>query len=218
MVTASRPRSLWPSLVLTAVLVLSIWVAAGAQAADRNAENSEHFWTSLQYDFIEAEHYSSLGAMARAADAVVIGRLTSIVPGRVWGDPPDAAYYAEARLEVTRLIAGSLVPVDGALQFELFMAEPEVFDGLKATLPTEEGIYFLRNKGAEAAVLGKSVATENHEAVYYRLVNMAGLLRMGPGGETRVMPGRHEAFLADLAERPFDAVLADVDASLTTDP
>lgn len=211
--------SIWPPAFLSFALLATLVFVITSSAARTTAEKSDAFWASLQYEFLEAEHYSSLASMTAAADAVVVGRLTSIEAGRVWGDPPDdAAYYAEARLEVKEVVAGTLIDTGGALRFELFMAEPSVIEHLQANLPSEEAIYFLRNKGAEAMTLEMSRSEQAREAEYYRLVTMGAVLRNGPDGRTVTIPGRGEPFLVELAGRPFDAMLDQVRNSLIPDP
>jgi hypothetical protein len=143
---------------------------------------------------MEIEHFTSLAEITGAADAVVRGNVTSVAPGRAFGDP-DASplHYGAVTLRVEELVAGSLAAADTV---ELILEVP-LFDGpesiavLDAGLPDGEALFFLRDKGASAAEAGMSVEAQRSDAGYYRLVvfgavvaNEAGIARAGGGEST----------------------------------
>lgn len=205
----ATPRSIWaimPTVVLVVALSAVVAMRAGAAADER----SERFWSTVQYAFMEAEWYGDLADMTMSADAVVIGSIVAISPGRVFGDPPDnGAYYAEATLRVEQLIRGRLV-TDGDVRLEIFMAEPEVIHTLEENLPGDTGVYFLRHKGAEAVALDHPAEVVSAEQPFYRLVSMQGLLRRTSGGTTATMPGQFESFLVEMNGTSFSHTLEDV--------
>lgn len=188
------------------VALVIVLVAVGMTQS--NAARSDRFWGLIAYQFMEAESFDSLDGMRAGADAVVLGRIISLTPGRVWGNPPsDAAWYATAIVQVDQVFAGRLVQPGPTIQLELFMAEPQVFDSLAATIPFgEEAVYFLRNKGAEAAFLGRSMESQVTESQYYRLVTSKALIRH-QGTVALAAVAAAEPFLRNVDGVPWDGVL-----------
>ncbi len=75
----------------------------------------------------------------------------------------------------------------------------DLIDPLRASLPDEESLFFLRNKGAA-------------EADYYRLVVMRGVI-VNRDGRAEVLPGDDEDFLDTLDGSDFDGLVAQVRAA-----
>jgi hypothetical protein len=90
--------------------------------------------------------------MARASDAVVVGRITSVDPGRVFGelipelpDPEDGLVrYASMRIAVDEIVAGELPPDDvESLQLEAMVPQFRKHDVSDATLSDGSGNLLL---------------------------------------------------------------------------
>ena len=75
----------------------------------------------------------------------------------------------------------------------------DLIDPLRASLPVEESLFFLRNKGAA-------------EIDYYRLVVMRGVI-VNRDGTAEVLPGDEEDFLGTLDGTDFDGLVAQVRAA-----
>ena len=119
---------------------------------------------------------TSLAEMVSAADAVVRGEITAVVPGRVFGSRHDRPlHYASATLEVDALIAGALSPAHRSrltLEIPLFDGPSSIGD-----LPVwGEAVFVLRNKGTSARATGQPPARVNAETAYYRLLTFTGLV------------------------------------------
>jgi hypothetical protein len=143
---------------------------------------------------MEVEHFASLPDITRAADAVIRGRVVSVLPGRAFGDLSGSPlHYAAATLRVEELVAGRLPAADAVeltLEIPLFDG-PASIGALEAALPGAEGLFFLRNKGASARDAGMPPADQLADSRYYRLVvfgavvdNAAGVARAAPGEST----------------------------------
>ncbi|MGH2456307.1 MAG: hypothetical protein ACRDHD_08635 [Candidatus Limnocylindria bacterium] len=107
-----------------------------------------------------------MAAMARGADAVVVGHFTGIRDSRViQGDAPqDRVGYAAADVLVSELLLGQLPTDNVPLEF-LLTAPGDPVDQvseLGRSLPTGESVLFLREKGGA-------------EASLFRVVNSNGL-------------------------------------------
>jgi hypothetical protein len=154
-------------------------------------------WADTVVDALELEHYASLAEMTHGSDAVVLGRVASVAAGRAFGEAGSALHYAAVTLAVDETVAGSL-PGEHATQLTLevpLFAGPGQLDGLRSTLPTGEGLFFLRNKGGE-------------EADFYRLVVMRGVI-VNRDGSAEVAPGDGD-FLDALGGTRFDEVVDQV--------
>lgn len=148
----------------------------------------------------EVEAPASLGELARSADAVVRGRIVSVAPGRVFGDPAGPRlHYAAATLRVDELLAGSLAPPDAAtltLELPLFHGPASIAD-----LPDwGDGVFFVRSKATSAREAGMSLEAQAEEAAYHRLVTFGGLV-VDDAGIAATDPGA--PLLAGLAGLSF---------------
>jgi hypothetical protein len=158
---------------------------------------------------LEVERVPTLAAMVAAADAVVVGGITSVALGRSFGGD-DPLHYAAATLEVESLLAGALPSGRGAtltLEIPLFGGAGEL-GAYRAALPVR-GIFFLRNKGTSAAAAGLSADRQREEAAFYRLMTFDGVIvdgRTSADAEAR-------DYLAALEAMPFDEAVASVRAA-----
>ncbi len=161
------------------------------QAPADSAPNRLRSWTGdLQATEVEAP--ASLRELTRSSDVVVRGEITSIVPGRVFGDPDGhPLHYASATLRVDDLLAGSFAPTNGSL----LTLEIPLFDGPAsiATLPAwGESIFFLRNKV---------------DPEFYRLLSFHGLV-VNDGGVA--LTASDAPLLAGLSGMLFDEAVETV--------
>lgn len=157
-------------------------------------------WSDTVVEALELDHYASLAELTIGSDAVVRGRVLNVRPGRVFGDPAHSAlHYAAVTVAVEELAAGALPPEHAAtftLEVPLY-GGPDTMEGVLASLPREESLFFLRNKGGE-------------EADFYRLVVMRGVV-VNRDGAAEVTPG--DAVLDGLAGSPFETLVAQVRAA-----
>lgn len=148
---------------------------------------------------------ASLGEMVAAADVVVRGRISAVVPGRVFGGRHDRPlHYASATLEVDAVLAGALPP---AHRSRLTLEIP-LFDGPSsiADLPVwGESVFLLRNKGTSARETGLPPARIHAESAYYRLLTFTALV-VNDHGEA--LTADDAGPLADLSGHSFEAAVA----------
>lgn len=139
------------------------------------AETSPGPMVETGIEALEVERFTSLAAMTAGSDAVVLGTVDNVAPGRVFGDPERTAlHFASVRIQVEELIAGS-APSEVILEVPLFDG-PGAIGELARTLSGGQAIFFLRNKGASARAAGMSFAEQQAEAGYHRLTVFGGMI------------------------------------------
>jgi hypothetical protein len=154
-------------------------------------------WADTFVEALELDHFATLSEMTRGSDAVVRGRVVGVTPGRSFGEAGHALHYAAVTIAVDEAVAGTLPPRHATqltLEVPLY-GGADMIDPLRASLPVEESLFFLRNKGAA-------------EADYYRLVVMRGVI-VNRDGRAEVLPG-DEDFLGTLDGTDFDGLVAQV--------
>ena len=148
---------------------------------------------------------ATLDEMLGAADAVVLGRISLVVPGRVFGTRHDRPlHYASATLEVDAVLAGGL---PRAHRSSLTLEIP-LFDGPSSIgeLPVwGESVFLLRNKGTSAREVGLPPARVRAESGYYRLLTFTGLV---VNDEGTALTADDAGPLADLSGMRFAAAVA----------
>ncbi len=89
----------------------------------------------------------------------MLGRLTSIRPGRVIGDAAkdNAAYYVTVTLDIERILRSrpGAVPASGDLKLELVTFQEEVVGMMVDAFAPGGGLFFLTSKGLSAARAGE---------------------------------------------------------------
>ena len=149
-------------------------------------------WADVGADALELEHYDSLPAMAAGSDAVVVGRIVDVAEGRSMGGASGhPLHYAALTVEVEELVSGSL-PAGHAQRLTLevpLFGGLEMLDAVRSSLPREESLFFLRNKGGP-------------ERAFYRLVEMDAVI-VNRGGTAEVSV-EEDGFMAALAGARFD--------------
>jgi hypothetical protein len=168
-------------------------------------------WTGAGVEATEIESADSLEALVSSADAVILGRVTAVEPGRVFGGATGRPFhYAAATVTVEEVVAGFLPAVDAsALTLEIPLFEgPDSIAALRSAVPGPQSLFFLRSKAESARAVGLSAAEQVAEAPYYRLVVLRGLIENYLGqaavADDEVGP------LSPLDGRAFGEVLRDV--------
>lgn len=126
-------------------------------------------WAPVNVQLTELEHYASVAEITAAADAVVVGRVIAVEPGRVFGGATGhPMHYAAVTIRVTELIRGTLLdPRTVSLEVPLF-GGPTSIDRLRASLLEHDGAFFLRDKGDghhRLAVVNGAVLDDHGRAV-----------------------------------------------------
>jgi hypothetical protein len=150
---------------------------------------------------------ATLAEMISSADAVVRGRITAVVPGRVFGSRHDRPlHYASAILEVDAVLAGALPPAHRSsltLEIPLFDGPSSIGD-----LPVwGESVFLLRNKGTSAREVGLTPARIRAESGFYRLLTFTSLVVNEDGA---ALTAGDAGPLADLSGLPFEEALATI--------
>ncbi len=155
----------------------------------------------------EVEHYDSIEAITEASDAVVLGHVIDVRPGRRVG----GCGYAAATVQVDALLAGTLAPPSRdqlILEYSDFCGEmPE----LGETIPRQPGVFFLRNKGVETRMFrpDATAAEIAIESAFWRTVILAGTV-VNRNGAVDVPETMNAPFLAQLKGLPFDDFVREI--------
>jgi hypothetical protein len=187
------------------LLVGTVPIAATAVLVDNDSRQPSHsdgFWSHFSPPGREAENFDSLRESVDAADAVVVGRIESLGPGRVIGDPASeyATYFVVATIAVDSIVHGSVESRTVAL--ELVQFSPPDVEALRSKLPQEDAVFILRNKGTEAAFLGLPESVQETERAYYRLINSQSLFR-NVAGKVRTAVGASDEYVVSLRGTSF---------------
>lgn len=169
--------------------------------------SNAEFWGGVVPGGDNVEHYDSLAAMTRSADAVVLGTVVGIGqdPTRYQGVDLGGAMFATLRVKVEQVLAGSVSEVaPDEIDVAIFMTDPRQYDRFAARLPDERAILFLRNSLVEAKENNQSPLPGSDH--YYRVVSDQGVLR-DVAGATRSGMAR-DPFLMALEATPFSQVVA----------
>lgn len=198
----------WTLVAIALLSSLSATTATMAPgSATHGAATGAGFWPALHfYQAIEKEHYQSLDEMALAADAVVVGRVVAVSSGRVFGEEQqDRVAYGTTQLQVEEvLMAVPAAAVERVISLEVMLPYEGAESVLEQRLPTERGLYFLRNKGLAVERQGYSAVVQRDNAPYWRLVSSQGLFETADGRITVPMvPAHEEGFPAGLAGTGF---------------
>jgi hypothetical protein len=170
-------------------------------------------WDSLYRPdgLVEVEHYQSLREMALAADAVVVGRIVEIRPGREFGPPEERHHYAAAQVEVIATLRGDVASTK-QLIWELPLPPGQgaaEAQQLNAKLPPEPLLLFLRNKATEVlSGLGDGDAAV--EASFYRTVVSGAVFANVAGRAVLPIEPHASEFLLELDGASFDDLIMSV--------
>lgn len=201
---------------LAAVIALSAVALGSINDVDALESRSNFFWESVTYLGTQVENYDTLPDLVQNADAVVVGRITSAAPGRVFGDPPDdAAFYVAATLEVDEVLFARSGELPGAFTVEFVTHEASMVDSLVSSYPAERAIYFLRHNVTTAKMAGYSSEVQQSEILFWHVATPEAAIR-DFGGTVRNAVAESE-YLRALDGKPFaDAVAAVRAAAVAT--
>jgi hypothetical protein len=137
----------------------------------------------------EVEPAGNLAEMTDAADAVVVGTIARVSPGRVFGGKSGRPlHYAALSVEVSSLLAGSVEGAQLTLEVPLFDG-PDSIESLEAAVGLE-AIFFLRAK---------------IDGPFYRLSNFGAVVANEDG---RAVTTDGPTAIEELAGRPFAEIVA----------
>jgi hypothetical protein len=149
---------------------------------------------------------TSLPELVGLSDAVVLGHVTAVERGRVFGPSSARLHYASVSVSVAQILSGALVVADR----ESLILEVPLWDGpssiarVRDAMLDTDRVLFLRSKAASGAAAG---IDDTADAGRYRLVTFGSEI-VSVDGNALVPPDEH-VVLASFTGRPFaDAVAA----------
>ena len=148
---------------------------------------------------------TSLTELVVLSDAVVLGHVTAVERGRVFGPPASALHYASVSVDVVQVLSGSLVTADR----ESLILEVPLWDGpsslarIRSAMLDTDRILFLSSKAASARAAGIDAGPD---AGRYRLVTFAAEI-IDVDGTALVPLDDHDA-LGSFDRRAFPEVIA----------
>jgi hypothetical protein len=153
----------------------------------------------------QIETAGSLRELVATADAVVLGRVTAVEPGRAFGSASYTLHYAAVRVRVDELIDGDLGG-SGSLTVEIpLFGGAELLADVRAEMVGTQRLLFLRSKGTSAREAGLDIAEQRTEGAYHRLVSFGSEVVAAEG--RAVVPPDDGPALKGLAGLPFTEVL-----------
>ncbi len=206
---AMSPDSTTPVLLAGVVLLSSL---AGASSGIGGVRAADRFWNGFAYEGRQAENYESMAEMARASDLVITGRIRETTLGRtIRPGEPDEVQYVNLTLDVDVVLAGRLA--GASVTLEMWLLDPRDFASALESAPTSTTLFFLRNKGTEAAVEGWGQAAVERESKFYRLVNVGQAVYSDI--DDRAYPPSHaeDQWVKDVRGANFGSLVADVKAA-----
>lgn len=169
-VAGSRLRS----VLLVGVVAI---VALGATTMGARQGPDVEWWRPVQLHSVRADNYATLSELARGADAVVVGRVSTLRMGRSFlADPvrgdQGIARFAEVTFSIDEVVSDpwGRLSDESALVIEIFLTTEKSYELLAEDIPAAPSLVFLRHKGTEARTLGLDEATIAAEDPFYRLV------------------------------------------------
>lgn len=154
----------------------------------------------------EVEQPRSVDAMVETSDLVVLGRVTAVEPGRLFGSASHPLHYAAVSVEVVELLGGRAEPTSGTVLLELPLLDgADRLDALRAEMVGSERVLFLRNKATSAADAGLPLGDQLAERAFHRLVTFGSEL-VEVGG-IAVAPPDESGVLQPFSGLAWDAAL-----------
>jgi hypothetical protein len=175
------------------------------RAADRVASVTGSGAGSIEVTGVDTP--GSVAELVGLSDAVVLGRVTSVQRGRVFGPASSALHYASVTVSVAHTLSGSLAAADRAsLTLEVALWDgPASLARLRDGMLDTDRILFLRSKAATAEAAGMDPRAD---AGRYRLVTFGSEI-VGVDGTAFVPPDDHDA-LVSFDGRAFREVIAEL--------
>lgn len=201
--TPMRPLALPVALIILAAALAGI--SSNLQAGTR----STAFWATVQgMEGLEAEHFETLEELYFDSDLVVLGTVSNVRPGRVFGEPEAAkgAWFPAGTLSIEKVLHSRSATQFDAVTIEFIAFDPSAADALLQASISDRGIFFLRNKGEEARRLGEPASRVAEENAFYRLTRSEAVI-LDDAGNALVSPATESQYLTALGEKSFDAVV-----------
>ena len=150
---------------------------------------------------------ASLAELVGLSDAVVVGHVTAVERGRIFGPESARLHYASVRVAVAQTLSGALVSSDrDSLILEVALWDgPASIGRLRDGMDGTDRILFLRSKAATAEAAGMDARAD---AGRYRLVTFGSEI-VDVDGSAVVPPDDHDA-LALFDRRAFTDVIAEL--------
>jgi len=207
-----RTLSIWGTVAL--VTAMALVAVTSSIAGQSNRAASDAFWQALSVEGASVESYEDLASMSESSDLVVRGHIRNIDLGRQfgelvpeWPNPEEGfVHYANATLVIDDVLGGPVAAAKGdSLVLELFLPSRDRLDILQDKSTGETGIYWLRNKGVTAAMLGKPRDVVRSETQFWRLISFEGVIRDFDGAAVPPI-GADEMFVESIKDRSFTSV------------
>ncbi|MGH3452314.1 MAG: hypothetical protein ACRDQW_16750 [Haloechinothrix sp.] len=195
--------------ITTAVFALLVGQLVGRNLVSDNRPSA--LWSgSRQIHGVWVEHYDDLEQMLSHSDAVVLGHIQAVAPGRRFGDAQDSVHYGSATLRVHEALSnGADVDIGPTVQLELLLNSPSQVADMQTGLPSRTGVYFLRNKGLEYERDGATSDVVQANRPFYRLLNNQAILEDVDGEVWPPLAELYE-FPANLAGTSFPDLVDEV--------
>ncbi len=193
-------------MVRTLAVVAGMSVLVTACGPDASTNRDWTWWDSYAGGgaAFEVERFSTLEEMTEAADVVLEGAISDVVPGRsIPGLPADDRVgYALVTIQVDRVIRRSDADLPGEYRVE-FLVTGDDWNTIRDSMIGTQGLFFLRNKGEEARRLGLPDHVVDAERPYFRLVSSQGLILDRSGTAFVPMGDPDDALVRSLSGGPY---------------
>lgn len=185
-------------------------------AQDDAATQTRAFWRSFAVSALDIEPASSFDEVIAGSDAIVLGRLAAIGPGRVVGEPVEGipgaqVLFANVTVAVTEVLMGEL-PQSHRAEFTLEVLLPGRRDfseltTLNTTLPRSQSIFFVRSNATTAAAMGLPAEVQEREQALYHLTVQRALLSNEGGRAIAPIWTDHDDFFQQFEGRAFNPIV-----------
>lgn len=177
------------------------------EVLDLSAWKPAEFWRQVAPGGEALYLYDDLPTMTNGVDAVVVGHVTAVGPGRpTSGDDTDFA-LGEVSFQVDEVIRSALPITEGeTLTVQFTMTDKRLLPRYTARVPTERVVLFLANLGLHAERFGFDPDDPTLGYGYFTLQSPLGHIR-DANGSADVAKGREDEWLLDLDGRPFEVVV-----------
>lgn len=204
------------ALIATAAAILAPIPAEGIEP---DAAASRQFWGTFAVSALDIEPADSLESVMANSDAMVVGQIIRVDPGRIVGDPVEGiptaqVLFANVTIAVAEVLRGELPLQDRAtLTLEVLLPGRTDFgelSTLNARIPSEPSIFFLRNNASTAAAMGLPPEVQERERPYYHLTIQRAVLASEAGIVAAPIWTDHVDFFVQLEGQTFDALVGDL--------
>lgn len=168
---------------------------------------------------LDVEPAFSLDEVIANSDAIVLGRLTAIEPGRVVGQPVEGipgaqVLFANVTVTVTEVLRGALPESDRTqLTLEVLLPGRRDFSELvtlNTSMPRSPSIFFVRSNATTAAAMGLPTEVQERERSLYHLTVQRALLSNEGGSAIAPIWTDHGDFFQRFEGRAFDPIVEEI--------